>query len=147
MGYWLTQGYWGNRSQAHRTLPQTQHVTLWAEALEHSAHLSGLPTRIDIFVGAGASNPSDFTNVNGTLFFQASDGVNGVELWKRKGTGGATTLVANIAPGAASSNPTGLRAVGTTLVLSATNGSSGFEFWTLGNGWELNHEGPARLSA
>ncbi len=36
----------------------------------------------------GSSNPSNFTNVNGTLFFTANDGTNGTELWKSDGTDG-----------------------------------------------------------
>jgi hypothetical protein len=32
------------------------------------------------------SFPGEFTNVNGTLFFEANDGVHGVELWKSDGT-------------------------------------------------------------
>ena len=32
-----------------------------------------------------SSGPSFLTNVNGTLFFRANDGVNGFELWKSDG--------------------------------------------------------------
>ena len=53
----------------------------------------------DIRAGALSSSPNNLVNVNGTLYFAADDGVNGRELWKRKGTGGTTTLAANINPG------------------------------------------------
>jgi hypothetical protein len=43
---------------------------------------------IDIVVGAGASNPNNFTNVNNTLFFQATVGASGAELWNRWNDGG-----------------------------------------------------------
>ena len=37
---------------------------------------------MDIYAGASSSNPSDLINVNGTLFFRATDGTRGSELWK-----------------------------------------------------------------
>jgi ELWxxDGT repeat protein len=53
----------------------------------------------DIRSGSGGSNPISLTNVNGTLFFQANDGVNGVELWQSDGTSAGTTLVKDIRSG------------------------------------------------
>ena len=44
--------------------------------------------------------PYDLTDVNGTVFFTADDGVNGRELWKSNGTAGSTKLVKDITPGA-----------------------------------------------
>ena len=52
--------------------------------------------------------PRLLTNVNGTLFFTAFDGVNGSELWKSDGTEAGTVLVKDIAPGSYGANPTGL---------------------------------------
>jgi ELWxxDGT repeat protein len=45
------------------------------------------------------SNPFGFTDVNGTLFFGADDGVHGFELWKSDGTEAGTVLVKDIYPG------------------------------------------------
>ena len=61
---------------------------------------------------AGTS-PQYFANVSGFLFFNASDGVNGRELWKSDGTDVGTVMVRDIvqAPGA-SSNPTRITASG-----------------------------------
>ena len=66
-----------------------------------------LPVRLvrDINPGALDSAPLSPTNVNGTLFFRATDGVTGAELWKSDGTAAGTVLVRDINPGAASSSP------------------------------------------
>ena len=53
----------------------------------------------DINPGLGDSGPSDLTNVNGTLYFQADDGVHGFELWKSDGTAAGTVMVKDINPG------------------------------------------------
>ena len=41
----------------------------------------------------------ELTNVNGTLFFAANDGVHGQELWKSDGTRAGTVLVKDFFPG------------------------------------------------
>ena len=51
-----------------------------------------------------------------TLFFVATDGVSGAELWKSDGTEAGTVLVKDINPGSAGSSPFALAAlVGETL--------------------------------
>jgi ELWxxDGT repeat protein len=78
--------------------------------------------------GAGDSIPSELTNVNGTLFFQADDGTNGPELWKSDGT--TATMVLNINPTAGvGSSPTELTNVNGTLFFRADDGTNGFELW------------------
>lgn len=44
----------------------------------------------DIRVGRSGSYPTDLTNANGTLFFVASNGTNGRELWSTDGTAAGT---------------------------------------------------------
>lgn len=51
-------------------------------------------------INPGAANMTDFdplfTNINGTLYFVANDGVHGYELWKSRGTPASTVLVKDI---------------------------------------------------
>jgi len=69
-----------------------------------------------------------FTNVNGVLFFDASDGITGEALWKSDGTDAGTVLVKDIYPGGAS----GLKEfvnVNGTLFFQANDGTHGYELW------------------
>ena len=55
--------------------------------------------------GFSAVVPTHLTDVNGTLFFTASDGTTGAELWKSDGTAAGTVLVKDIAPAAMQLRP------------------------------------------
>ena len=59
----------------------------------------------DINVVGMGSHPANLTDVNGTLFFAADDGVHGPKLWKSDGTESGTALVTDISPGTSGSNP------------------------------------------
>ena len=92
----------------------------------------------DIWVGGVSSMGSTFSselgnvelmNVNGTLYFQASDGTSGVELWKSDGTTAGTTMVKDIGIGSISSSPSLLTNVNGTLFFKANDGSFGQELW------------------
>jgi ELWxxDGT repeat protein len=61
-------------------------------------------------------------NINGTLFFDATDGVNGPQLWKSDGTAAGTALVKIITPGA--SAPQQLTNVNGTLEFYAFDGTA-----------------------
>jgi ELWxxDGT repeat protein len=75
------------------------------------------------------SNPGNLTNVNGTLFFTANDGVHGDELWKSDGTTAGTIMVDDIHPGSFTSYPTDLTNVNGTLFFAANDGVHGDELW------------------
>ncbi len=64
-------------------------------------------------------HPSHLTNVNGTLFFTASDGFQGTELWKSDGTVSGTVMVGDINPGDGSSFPSNLTSVYGALFFKA----------------------------
>ena len=68
------------------------------------------------------SNPEHLINVNGTLFFAASNG-SSRELWKSDGTFSGTTMVRNLGPGDA--NPNYLANAKGTLYFQADDGAHG----------------------
>jgi ELWxxDGT repeat protein len=85
----------------------------------------------DIRPGANSSSsPSELTNVDGTVFFDASDGSNGFELWKSDGgpLGAGTEMVADINP-SGNSGPEELTTVDGALFLNANDGTNGRELW------------------
>ena len=58
----------------------------------------------DIRSGSDNSYPSDFIVFNNALYFEASDGTNGNELWKYDGNN-APSMVADINSGSGDSAP------------------------------------------
>ena len=81
----------------------------------------------DIFPGGNASL-DELTEVNGTLFFVATDATHGRELWKSDGTAAGTVLVKDIEP-MGSSNPGSLTNVNGLLFFNATDATHGSELW------------------
>ena len=68
-------------------------------------------------------------SVGAQIFFAATDGVSGLELWTSDGTAQGTHLAADIAPGPADSNPCELTVMGNRVYFSAS-GPQGNELWT-----------------
>ncbi len=85
----------------------------------------------DIYSGAYSSNPDWLTNVNGTLFFRATEAffLTGTELWKSDGTSTGTVLVKDIQPFPYGSYPSQLTNVNGTLFFQANDGTKGYELW------------------
>ena len=75
------------------------------------------------------STPNHLTNLDGTLFFVAEDGLHGEELWKSDGTEAGTVLVKDIVPGFFESFPNHLTAVNGVLFFQAFDFFHGHEFW------------------
>jgi uncharacterized protein (TIGR03032 family) len=71
-----------------------------------------------------SSFPTHLTNVNGTLFFTANDGVGGWNLWKSDGTEAGTVLVSR-----SPWYPNNLTVVNETLFFTADDGTNGRELW------------------
>ncbi len=92
----------------------------------------------DIFPGAATSgmgagtpnsgNPQGFTNVNGTVFFMASDDYYKTEVWKTDGTPAGTTLVRDIYPGLNYALNNFINVNG-TLFFTVYGGTEGNELW------------------
>ncbi|MGB3535532.1 MAG: ELWxxDGT repeat protein [Microcoleaceae cyanobacterium] len=77
----------------------------------------------------GDSNPDYLTAVGDKVFFRASDGSNGKELWVSDGTEAGTRLVKDIWGGSNTSDPDYLTAVGDKVFFSADDDSNGHELW------------------
>ena len=86
-----------------------------------------------------SSSPTHLTNVNGTLFFAADEGVNGQELWKSDGTQAGTVMVRDINSGTGyqyyygygpyRSSPQNLTNVNGKLFFTAVTKENGEELW------------------
>ncbi|MDP6512603.1 MAG: DUF5011 domain-containing protein [SAR202 cluster bacterium] len=94
-----------------------------------------------IFPGSGNSDPFEYTEFDGAIFFNAQDfdtrnrrvppppGAKGRELWKSDGTTAGTVLVKDIFPGSGSSVPSEFTESGGTLFFAASNGAGGRQLW------------------
>ncbi len=81
----------------------------------------------DISAGAASSRPTSLTNVNGTLYFAATDAA-GKELWKSDGTTAGTVIVKDIHT-SGSSNPQALVNLNGILLFVAETVADGRELW------------------
>ena len=87
----------------------------------------------DIRPGSSSSFPSNLVCCKGKVYFSASNGTNGSELWCTNGTSAGTVMVKDIYPGSGSSTPSGITCIGDKLYFSAFvsgTGATGREPWT-----------------
>lgn len=83
----------------------------------------------DIYAGSTTSSPQLLTNVNGVLYFSATDPDNGTELWKSDGTATGTLLVKDIYATVGNASPQALTNGNGILYFSATDAAHGAELW------------------
>jgi ELWxxDGT repeat protein len=76
-----------------------------------------------------SSKPQSYMATNGALFFSATDGVHGRELWKSEANSSGAALVKDINPGIAGSSPIPLAVINGTLFFVADDGVNGRELW------------------
>jgi ELWxxDGT repeat protein len=81
----------------------------------------------DVCSASVDSDPIALTTFGDYVYFQASDGITGDELWRTNGT--TTERVKNINSGAANSNPLAFTALGDYLYFAAADGTNGNELW------------------
>jgi ELWxxDGT repeat protein len=86
-------------------------------------------TQLALFPGSEGSYPTEFTEFQGQLFFEAWDGSYGSELWKSDGTEAGTVLVKDIYPGCGSGDPDYLAVIGDQLFFRASSPQHGYELW------------------
>src|SRR5262249_18802008 len=84
---------------------------------------------LDINVGSAGSSPSGLLALGNKVYFAASDGSTGTQLWVSDGTAAGTTRLTNVNTGGGGLNPTGLVAMNGDLYFSGNDGSHGVELW------------------
>ncbi|MFZ2188749.1 MAG: ELWxxDGT repeat protein [Candidatus Moraniibacteriota bacterium] len=90
----------------------------------------------DIYSGAGATEPSKLTNVDGIMYFKATDGSSshGSELWESDGTTVGTKMVEDIFVGGDGVNANArIVNLNNVPIFVADNGDNGRELWTFGS--------------
>ena len=82
----------------------------------------------------GNSNPGEFAEFNGFVYFRADDNsTNGTELWRTDGTTANTLLVKDIRAGSSNGSPNSLVPLDANhMLLSASDGIVGSELFILG---------------
>jgi ELWxxDGT repeat protein len=76
------------------------------------------------FFGSGLAGVGLLADLSGTLFFQATDGATGQELWKTDGTALGTVPVKDLEPGPGDSFPNGMTALGGALYFAVQGGTA-----------------------
>jgi uncharacterized repeat protein (TIGR01451 family) len=77
-----------------------------------------------------SSNPREFFEHDGLVYFEAQEAQHGVELWRTDGTPAGTTRLEDLNPGAARSFAESFASLGSQLLFVAQTDSTGAEAWS-----------------
>ncbi len=99
------------------------------ELWKSNGTVAGTSTVKDLNTKLIGSQPRSLTDVEGTLYFVANDGITGDELWKSDGSIAGTALVADLRTGSRGGDLTNLVNVDGTLFFSADDGIHGKRLW------------------
>jgi ELWxxDGT repeat protein len=104
--------------------------TLMVKDINNVSNLSSSPRWLIKWGNAIVGRTPGLPYLNdSTIYFAASDGTNGVELWKSNGTASGTKMVKNIAAGDLNSSPAGLTYWNGKIFFSANDNITGREIW------------------
>ncbi|QGJ70308.1 Hypothetical protein PBC10988_20030 [Planctomycetales bacterium 10988] len=117
--------FFSGGNKIHTTDPEGWVGELWMT----DGTMEGTQIVKDIYSGSESSNPTSLTNVNGTLYFAANDGIHGVELWKSDGTSEGTQLVEDIVEGITGSFPSLITNLNGNLFFQTYIDAYGEELW------------------
>jgi trimeric autotransporter adhesin len=87
--------------------------------------------RVKRLLPNGLSGIKNMFSTDNYLYFSATNGVNGQELWRTNGTDTGTVMVLDLNVGAASSSPDNFTFFKNDLFFVADNGITGRELWRL----------------
>ncbi len=89
----------------------------------------GLEGPVSLATFSPGDGPANFAVAGSQLFFVASDGTHGRELWVTNGTAQGTAMVKDIVPGSTGSYPTNLTSASGTLYFTITGPTDQNELW------------------
>jgi ELWxxDGT repeat protein len=115
------------------------------------ARAANAPTLVKDINPFGSSDPGPTLAVGTTVYFAATDGAHGRELWRSDGTAVGTSMVRDIRPGSTASDPLLMAVVGDTVYFQARDGQHGRELWrtngTAAGTWLGKDITPGRLGS
>ncbi len=90
---WQKNGYIYFTAVGYNTVPNGGSYTNDIELWRSDGTSAGTEILKDIYPGNEGSYPTDFVDINGTLYFTAYNTTSGRELWKTDGTTAGTVMV------------------------------------------------------
>jgi ELWxxDGT repeat protein len=82
---------------------------------------------VDIWFGSAWGEANDIVVMGTRLYFEATDGSSGHELWAHETTNGSTWQASDIWSGSGHGYANNITVMGTRLYFGANDGSSGYE--------------------